>query len=87
MQIHRAVVHLNPLCYDVLCWETRSESALVDPGAFMQPLSQGASWAAPTLQRQAWGNSSHPKCAAEKDFTEKDVTRIFTDNHLLFSQM
>lgn len=50
VHIHCAVVHSNLLCYDILCWKTRSGNAIVDPGAFLQPLSEGISWTAPTCR-------------------------------------
>lgn len=66
----------NPLCYEVLCWKTRTGNALVDPGALM---------GCPNLSKTSMGQLQLPHTCC-RDITEMDGARIFADNHLLFSQ-
>lgn len=74
-QIHCSVVH-GVLCYEVLCWKTRTGNALVDPGALMD---------CPNLSKTSMGQLQLPQMCC-RDVTEMDGARIFAGNHLLFSQ-
>lgn len=47
-------------CDEVFCWKTRSVNAVVGSSCTTHQLSEGISWAAPTLQRWAHSNHSYP---------------------------